>query len=116
VLIGTIAQILPVRRLCIFLDGLDEISPADGPYELLRIVESLKAKFPSVKLCISSHPELVYHTALCGYPGLRVQDLANSCTRQFATDILPETYRQSHAKDNRRETVDSVLKLVDTIA
>ena len=62
------------RRLCIFLDGLDEFDQKDDIDQLLNLVE---ASFVSamIKFCISSRPENYITKRLSGYKQLRLQDL-----------------------------------------
>ncbi|KAK3368635.1 hypothetical protein B0H63DRAFT_78756 [Podospora didyma] len=60
--------------VCIFIDGLDEISPKDGATELLQLVQTMR-NLPNTKLCVSSRrqPQLQHH--LGQHPMLRLQDL-----------------------------------------
>jgi len=41
------------RPVCIFLDGLDEISPSDGPIEVIDLVKELSG-IANVKVYVSS--------------------------------------------------------------
>ena len=62
------------RPVCIFIDGLDEIDPSDGPFELINLLENLY-QAPHVKACLSSRPEPVFQKKFEGLPRLRLQDL-----------------------------------------
>lgn len=42
-------------RLCIFMDGLDEVCQPEGLLSLLQLVEKLQ-KVPTIKLCVASRP------------------------------------------------------------
>jgi hypothetical protein len=62
------------RPLCIFVDGLDEVDPRDGIFELFEVVDIIRQS-PSIKLCLSSRPEAPIVKRLGRYPQLRIQDL-----------------------------------------
>ncbi|PMD31900.1 hypothetical protein L207DRAFT_548767 [Hyaloscypha variabilis F] len=74
-------------HICIFLDGLDEISQAEGTFDLVNLVEKLRDR-PKVKICVSSRPERHLQLCLGKYPSLRLQDLTASDIRQYVTDFL----------------------------
>lgn len=44
------------QRLCIFIDGLDEICNNDGLVRLTRVVEEI-LEFPNIKMCVATRPE-----------------------------------------------------------
>lgn len=78
------------RPVCIFIDGLDEVDPADGPLELLDLVE----QFPrcrNTKLCLASRPEPVLQRRLSAYPHLRLQDLTRADLDRYARDHIKLT-------------------------
>jgi Cdc6-like AAA superfamily ATPase len=62
------------KTMCIFLDGLDEISHTDGIVKLLRTIEDLKA-CSKVKLCLASRREPVLVYQLNRYQQLELHDL-----------------------------------------
>lgn len=75
---------------CIFIDGLDEVDPADGPLELLDLVEQF-SRCCNTKLCLASRPEPILQGRLSSYPLLRVQDLTRADLDRYALDHLKLT-------------------------
>lgn len=76
--------------ICIFIDGLDEILPADGSLKLLELVE----QFPrcrNTKLCLASRPEPILQGRLSVYPHLRLQDLTRADLDRYARDHIKQT-------------------------
>ncbi|KAL8962725.1 MAG: hypothetical protein Q9193_000912 [Seirophora villosa] len=97
-------------RVCMFLDGLDEI---DGQYEnIARMVKDL-VDHTHVKICFSSRPLLVLQEAFSGVPGLRLQDLTYHSIRAYAdgqlSDLVQKRIVHNESNQNR------VASLVDTI-
>ncbi|KAK0702208.1 hypothetical protein B0H67DRAFT_650262 [Lasiosphaeris hirsuta] len=77
------------RPGCIFLDGADEISPKEGPAELMELVqELLRAPKVNLKICISSRPEPAFKKWLGSCPMLRLQDLTNQDIRDVCSATL----------------------------
>ncbi|KAK1724250.1 uncharacterized protein BDZ83DRAFT_623479 [Colletotrichum acutatum] len=76
------------RPICLFLDGLDEVSSDDGVVRLIETIHDLGA-IPNVKVCVSSRPEYLIekHLGRGRYPFIHLQDLTNQDLR---------TYIQSH--------------------
>ncbi|KAF7554276.1 hypothetical protein G7Z17_g3025 [Cylindrodendrum hubeiense] len=62
--------------VCIFIDGLDEISDQDGYFKLLALVERLNTR-DHVKVCVSSRPEtqLRQRFQAIGATSIRLEDL-----------------------------------------
>lgn len=94
------------RPVCIFIDGLDEVHPSEGPDELLALIMQFRRR-RQVKLCLSSRPEPILKDRLSAYPRLRVQDLTRSDLERYALDhikltesIFDEALRRWH-KDSR---------------
>lgn len=78
------------RPICIFIDGLDEVDPADGPLKLLDLVE----QFPrcrNTRLCLASRPEPILQRRLSAYPRLRLQDLTRADLDRYARDHIKLT-------------------------
>ncbi|GAB1316808.1 NACHT domain-containing protein [Madurella fahalii] len=75
------------RPRCIILDGLDEVSPKDGPFKLLQLIDELRP-VPGVKLCVASRPEHIMRSHLEKYPHLRTQDLTEPDIRRYVTTYL----------------------------
>lgn len=78
------------RPICLFLDGLDEVSFDDGVVRLIETIHGL-GTIPNVKVCVSSRPEYLIekHLGHGRYPFIRLQDLTNQDLR---------TYAESHIK------------------
>ncbi|KAM0247130.1 hypothetical protein ACHAP5_004209 [Fusarium lateritium] len=76
-------------RLCIFIDGLDEVCNEDGIDNLMDMISEI-LKYPNVKICVSSRPEktvttwLERHTA----PSIRLKDLTKPEMTTFALKEL----------------------------
>lgn len=73
------------RPICLFLDGLDEVSPDDGVVRLIEALHDFSA-IPNVKVCVSSRPEYLIekHLGHGRYPFIRLQDLTNQDLRTYA--------------------------------
>ncbi|OCL03816.1 hypothetical protein AOQ84DRAFT_442469 [Glonium stellatum] len=84
--------------VCIFLDGLDEISNPDRPSDLLKLIEGFDDA-PSTKICVSSRPEPAFHLWLGDRPQLKLQALTAKDIRTFVQGSLknfkgmPETLK-----------------------
>jgi hypothetical protein len=76
-----------LRPVCIFLDGLDEVDPADGQSRVLQLIGRFCA-VGQVKVCVASRPEPVLRRQLCHCPMMRLQDLTKSDIRNHATNVL----------------------------
>jgi hypothetical protein len=78
------------KGVCIFLDGLDEIDPRDGPFDLLHLVRQISSipKNNGLKVCTSSRPEASFIHGLKTYPTLRLQDLTKHDVEVYAKDFL----------------------------
>ncbi|VUC24091.1 unnamed protein product [Clonostachys rosea] len=88
------------RKLCIFVDGLDEISNADGLFPLIQLVEEM-SKFTNVKLCVSSRPETLVTNWLTkqNVPGILLEDLTRPEMRAFVEKEL-KPYLPDLVSDN----------------
>lgn len=78
------------RPICIFIDGLDELNPKDGPMDLIDLVEEI-SRCRSTKLCLSSRPEPLLEGRLSAYPHLRLQDLTRPDLQLYARDSVKFT-------------------------
>lgn len=79
------------RAVCIFIDGLDEVHPGDGPEDLLDLVYQFHRN-RNAKICLCSRPEPVLEDRLSGFPHLRLQDLTRP-------DL--ESYARAHLKSSK---------------
>lgn len=80
--------------LCIFIDGLDEVSDNDRAFELLDTIDNLRSHL-RLKICVSSRPEARYLRRLENHPHLKVQDLTYDDMRSFVDETLLPHYRRS---------------------
>ncbi|KAI4097520.1 MAG: hypothetical protein LQ344_000253 [Seirophora lacunosa] len=104
-------------RVCMFLDGLDEI---DGQYEnIARMIKDLVGH-THVKICFSSRPLLVLEEAFSGVPGLRLQDLTYHSIRAYADGQLADlvqrriVYKESD-KNRVASLVDKIVSRADGV-
>lgn len=92
------------RPLCLFIDGLDEISSPAGQFQVLDMINGLRL-VPVVKTCVSSRPEAVFQQCLSQYPMFRVQDLTKFDIERFAAHTLKTAFEGSQVdfgEDNLR--------------
>ncbi|KPM38309.1 hypothetical protein AK830_g8218 [Neonectria ditissima] len=77
------------QPICLFLDGLDEVSTDDGVVHLLKVIHKFVA-IPKVKACLASRPDRAISKRLGGglYPSLRLQDLTFKDLRKYAKSNL----------------------------
>lgn len=78
------------RQICMFIDGLDEVHPSDGPMNLLDLLDEF-TRYRNVKLCLSSRPEPILVKRLAAYSRLRLQDLTRSDLERYARDHTKST-------------------------
>ena len=99
-----IPQVQTKYRICIFIDGLDEISgESDAAIGVVKCMLSA-----DLKVCLSSRPEIAYADAFDSCPMLRLQDLTELDIRTYSRDRL-----QPHLQIN---TQGDVSEIVDGIA
>ncbi|KAI1656230.1 hypothetical protein F4813DRAFT_390912 [Daldinia decipiens] len=96
--------------VCIFLDGLDEICEEDGPFSLLKLIDDLRIH-PKIKICVSSRPEPVLQSNLCGHQQLRLHDLAYDDMKRFAVaQIQPYVDRGMIARSLGSDIIKSLME------
>lgn len=76
-----------VRPLCIFIDGLDEVSGADSPADVLMVIDAIKC-LPLVKVCVSSRPDPRFRLYLNGCPCIQLHELTAEDMREFSERSL----------------------------
>ncbi|KAM6529814.1 hypothetical protein FALCPG4_007940 [Fusarium falciforme] len=96
----------PGKAFCIFIDGLDELSPEESPRDLIDIIKELQS--PQIKLCLSSRPEPAMKMYLGHYPTLPMHIFIRDDIRNYAEGILNQA--MSHRNDAFR--VDLLVKQV----
>jgi len=73
------------KKICLFIDGLDEFGGEHT--ELINLFKDL-LKTPTVKLCVSSRPWVVFEDAFQKEPSLTLQDLTYSDIEQYVSSHL----------------------------
>ena len=99
-----IRQIETTYRICIFIDGLDEINgdPDAAIEEITNMTSS------GVKICLSSRPERSFNDAFDSCAKLRLQDLTKHDIRVYVADKLEPWLRT--------EPEDEVSRMLNDIA
>ncbi|KAI6611649.1 hypothetical protein MCOR07_010193 [Pyricularia oryzae] len=89
-LVKTVIESEP-SPICVFIDGLDEVPVQQKLWEQVRMLAEFDKA--SVKLCVSSRPELRFENVLREYPRLRLQDLTHDDLQTFVkTALVDELY------------------------
>ncbi|KAK6079567.1 hypothetical protein SCUP234_05736 [Seiridium cupressi] len=102
------------RRVCVFVDGLDEAEKLQGDASsVLHLVEFLRTMTGS-KLCVSSRPEPVFEKSLQYYPHMRLQDLTYNDIQTFTSNQI-FSVRWSYSEYERKELVRRVADSADSV-
>ncbi|CAG9981279.1 unnamed protein product [Clonostachys byssicola] len=98
------------RKLCIFVDGLDEISNTDGLYALIKLIEEI-SKFPNIKICVSSRPETLVTNWLTkqNVPSILLEDLTRPEMREFVQKELRPFVPEYISKDTYSRLVHDLV-------
>jgi hypothetical protein len=107
-----VAAALPSRKICLFIDGLDEF---DGDHSaIIRLFRDLGhlQGGTAVKICLSSRPWAVFERAFqLSVPHLRLQDLTHNDMVDYATNRL----REPKEVGELLRTSPSASDLIETI-
>lgn len=89
-------------KVCLFIDGLDEFEGNDDQNDRQYLIELFRslASSPSIKVCLSSRPLLIFEESFRLSPGLRLQDLTSGDIRRFVTDRLSNDPRMRQIAEN----------------
>lgn len=89
-------------NICLFIDGLDEFEGNDDQNDRQYLIELFRilASSPSIKVCLSSRPLLIFEESFRESPGLRLQDLTSGDIRRFVTDRLSNDPRMRQIAEN----------------
>ncbi len=89
-------------NICMFIDGLDEFEGNDDQNDRQYLIELFRslASSPSIKVCLSSRPLLVFEESFKESPGLRLQDLTSGDIRRFVADRLSNDLRMREIAEN----------------
>lgn len=108
--------------ICIFIDGLDEVHPAEGPLQLLELVEQFH-RCRNTKLCLASRPEPILQGRLSSYPHLRLQDLTRNDLERYARDHIKlsavideeDTFKGSQSSNAAWHPIESVVNKAEGV-
>ncbi|PQE04625.1 hypothetical protein CJF30_00004429 [Rutstroemia sp. NJR-2017a BBW] len=75
------------RPVCLFLDGLDEISSADGPHDLLDLIRELSG-IAGLKICLASRSDPIFKGEYSRHPNLKLHDLTKRDMRKFCENSI----------------------------
>ena len=87
-------------KVCLFIDGLDEVQASDGKHTLLRLLLHLGDGFP-LKMCLSSRPEAEFtnNRVLSAVPTLELQTLTAADMYIYALSLLSSVSESSVNKN-----------------
>ncbi|KAI1850341.1 hypothetical protein JX266_004199 [Neoarthrinium moseri] len=94
--------------VCLFIDGLDEVSKDDGAINLITTIKSM-VQIPNVKACVSSRPETAFLARLQTYPHLRLQDLNHRDIKKFCTSTLASHWHNRVSEKARTYILNATL-------
>jgi hypothetical protein len=102
------------RRVCMFLDGLDEIDRKEGPFPLVKLVETLESK-TGAKLCLSSRPEAEFQDVFGTQRTLRLEDLTRKDIGEYVNDYFQKHLKfwegsEAGGQSWREKITDEILK------
>ena len=100
-----IRQTETTYRICIFIDGLDEI---DGDPDA-AIGEIMSMTSFGIKVCLSSRPERSFNDAFNSCAKLRLQDLTEHDIREYVADKL-EPWLRAEAKDEVSKMLNDIVQ------
>lgn len=97
--------------VCIFIDGLDEISDEDGYFKLQGLVEKLNT-WNNIKVCVSSRLEtqLVERFETLGTTSIRLEDLTRPEMSTYVNKQLQQFSSETHiSASTLRRLTDGLL-------
>lgn len=100
---SVIRQAQEYCRICIFIDGLDEIS--GEPDAAIAVIEKMQSA--DVKVCVSSRPDRSYTEAFSSCATLRLQDLTEPDIRMYVSDKL-QPWLQAESANDTSKVLDRV--------
>lgn len=97
-------------KLCFLIDGLDEY---EGDYADIIDFFQQCAESPSIKICISSRPLLMFEQSFERFPTLRLQDLTQGDIDHYVRDRLySHKYMRQLSQNRNTEVSDLVQEIV----
>jgi hypothetical protein len=99
-------------RLCLLIDGLDEIS---GEHKtIIAVLDELVRPsidpIVKVQLCLSSRPLIPFENAYLERPQLKVQDLTAEDIKKFVTDEFDKDAHLKELTTNDRATSNQIME------
>jgi hypothetical protein len=76
-------QTMVPLKLCFLVDGLDEFN---GDHEELASLFQMATKSPSIKICLSSRPWVIFEQIYASRPSMRLQDLTYNDIKHFVSN------------------------------
>lgn len=99
---------LHTQRVCLFIDGLDELDRQDDNFDLRRLVRDTFASSSRLKMCVSSRPEPLWVSLLDGLPSIRLQDLTRKDHEIVARDLL-QTYHKALLQHQDEKNIQDLV-------
>ena len=89
-------------KIVLFIDGLDEFEGNDDRNDREYLIELFRslASSPSIKVCLSGRPLLIFEECFKESPGLRLQDLTSGDIRRYVADRLSNDPRMRQVAEN----------------
>ncbi len=100
------------KRLCFFIDGLDEYEgDHEEMSELFKNISSLPSSH--IKICVSSRPWVVFDEAFGAFPRLRLQNLTRDDIKSYVNDKLEDHHRMRQlAQVEPKHAVELVEEII----
>ncbi|KAH8751795.1 hypothetical protein F5882DRAFT_445374 [Hyaloscypha sp. PMI_1271] len=104
------------RRLCLFIDGLDEY---EGDHTAMARFLTKLGKHEHVEICISSRPLFEFENVFRSCPTLRLQDLTRSDISIYVKDRLGASERWTvlygQQPDHARKLIEDAVKMANGV-
>jgi len=104
------------RRLCLFIDGLDEY---EGDHTAMARFLTKLGKHEHVEICISSRPLFEFENVFRSCPTLRLQDLTRSDISIYVKDRLGASERWTvlcgRQPDHARKLIEDAVKMANGV-
>lgn len=112
ILARTIAHVSSIARICLFIDGLDELEgDTEDLKDLIEWVKQLVATLP-VKLCVASRPWRVFEDALQGGAHLLVENINYKDIQQY---VWSKFHQDANFRDRKQVEANFCDEMLDEI-
>lgn len=95
---------------CLLLDGLDEFDQREEPFDLIELINRIRAKV-NTKVYLASQPEHIYIKEYRAFPQIKLQDLTRSDIYNYANNQLKK-YTPSIQLDREKRIEELVEYIV----